>query len=111
MFLTAIYCVYLDMMKADPKAMTKALGIHNRIIRNAGNANAGNILEQEGDSYTVVFHDAFDAVVFCLQVCVITDKMVCMQTSSVSGSVCLSSNWLLTQLSCVVVHTGCSLCC
>lgn len=56
-------------MKAVPDLMTPALSIHNAAIRRAAFANAGSVLEQEGDSYTVVFHEPFDAAVFCLQVC------------------------------------------
>lgn len=48
--------------------MYKALTMHNNVIRKAKYTNAGSTVQQEGDSYTLVFHDAFDAVSFCLQV-------------------------------------------
>eukprot|EP00955_Chlamydomonas_euryale_P007288 77274-Chlamydomonas_euryale.AAC.1 len=55
-------------MKLNADATTDALRVHNHIIRIAQWANFGAIIEQEGDSYTVVFHEALDAVKFCLQV-------------------------------------------
>lgn len=58
---------YSDLMKAVPDLMTTALGMHNTAIRRAAFANAGAVLEQEGDSYTVAFYDPLDAAVFCLQ--------------------------------------------
>lgn len=57
-----------DMMKASPHLMTKALGLHNYAIRKACHANAGHVLEQEGDSYCIAFHRPLEAVAFCLQV-------------------------------------------
>ncbi|GBF96164.1 inactive leucine-rich repeat receptor kinase-like [Raphidocelis subcapitata] len=59
---------YSDLMKVMPEAMTPALAIHNQIMRRAAHANAGSVFGQEGDSYTIVFHEPFDASVFCLQV-------------------------------------------
>lgn len=55
-------------MKASPHLMTKALGLHNYAIRKACHANAGHVLEQEGDSYSIAFHRPLEAVAFCLQV-------------------------------------------
>lgn len=37
-------------------------------MRRAAAAHAGNVIEQEGDSWSVVFHTPMDAVAFCLQV-------------------------------------------
>ena len=45
-----------------------ALLIHNNLIRKAKWANFGYTAEQEGDSYTISFHEAADAVKFCIQV-------------------------------------------
>jgi hypothetical protein len=56
-------------MKADQHLMMRALGLHNSVIRRAAWTNAGTVVEQEGDSFTLAFADAFDAVAFCLQVC------------------------------------------
>lgn len=56
-----------DLMKSAPDLMTKALNLHNAAIRKARWQNYGHTIEQEGDSYTIVFHDAIDAVMFCLQ--------------------------------------------
>jgi hypothetical protein len=41
-----------DLMKLVPEAMTRALAIHNQIMRRAAHANAGSVFGQEGDSYT-----------------------------------------------------------
>jgi len=60
--------VFADLMSAEPQLTVAALGVHNSIIRKAQYANAGVVLEQEGDSYTVAFHKPLDAVSFCLQV-------------------------------------------
>jgi hypothetical protein len=48
--------------------MAKALGIHNNMVRKARWTAFGYTVEQEGDSYTLCFYDAVDAVSFCLQV-------------------------------------------
>jgi hypothetical protein len=57
-----------DLFKRCPELMYRALTLHNNVIRKAKYANCGSTVQQEGDSYTLVFHDAFDAVAFCLQV-------------------------------------------
>uniref|UniRef100_A0A383VNF8 Guanylate cyclase domain-containing protein n=1 Tax=Tetradesmus obliquus TaxID=3088 RepID=A0A383VNF8_TETOB len=51
-----------------PDAMIKAMGGHNNIMRKACHMHAGYVLDQEGDSWAVAFHDADDAVAFSLQV-------------------------------------------
>jgi len=56
------------MMNKSPELMFRALTLHNNIIRKAKWVNCGFTLEQEGDSYALVFHDPRDAVGFCLQV-------------------------------------------
>ncbi|PNG99169.1 Adenylate cyclase, partial [Tetrabaena socialis] len=58
---------YSDLMKQSPELMTRALTLHNTIIRKARWANFGYTVEQEGDSYSLVFYEALDAVIFCLQ--------------------------------------------
>jgi hypothetical protein len=64
-----LYCLCTaDLFKRCPELMYKALTLHNNVIRRAKYANCGSTVQQEGDSYTLVFHDAFDAVAFCLQV-------------------------------------------
>jgi hypothetical protein len=55
-------------MAAEPRLATAALGTHNAIIRKAQYSNAGVVLQQEGDSFSVAFHKPLDAVTFCLQV-------------------------------------------
>jgi hypothetical protein len=55
------------MMSRAPELMFRALTLHNNIIRKAKWVNCGFTLEQEGDSYALVFYDALDAVAFCLQ--------------------------------------------
>jgi hypothetical protein len=55
-------------MASNAPLTTKALGMHNAILRRAASAHAGHVIEQEGDSWSVAFHTAMDAVAFCLQV-------------------------------------------
>lgn len=59
---------YSELMQSNAPLATKALGIHNSILRRAATAHAGNVVEQEGDSWSVAFHTPTDAVAFCLQV-------------------------------------------
>jgi hypothetical protein len=49
----------------------QALLLHNAVIKHAVYDNVGWVIEQEGDSFSVAFHDAEDAVAFTLQVCVL----------------------------------------
>lgn len=55
-------------MKHEPALMTRALDLHNSVIRKARWTNFGYTIAQEGDSYSLVFYEAMDAVSFCLQV-------------------------------------------
>ena len=48
--------------------MMPALITHNNLLLRAKANYFGHTLEQEGDSYTIMFHEALDAVKFCLQV-------------------------------------------
>lgn len=57
-----------EIFKRAPEVMFRALVMHNSVIRTAKYANCGCVLEQEGDSFTLGFYSAFDAVAFCLQV-------------------------------------------
>ncbi len=57
-----------EMMKQSPTLMTSALKKQHDILRKCKYTNIGYTIEQEGDSYSYVFHEAFDAVAFCLQV-------------------------------------------
>jgi hypothetical protein len=57
-----------EIFKRAPEVMFRALVMHNSVIRTAKYANCGFVLEQEGDSFTLAFYNAFDAVAFCLQV-------------------------------------------
>lgn len=47
---------------------TQALLLHNNLIKHAVYDNVGWVVEQEGDSFSVVFHDPEDACAFTLQV-------------------------------------------
>jgi class 3 adenylate cyclase len=58
---------YSELMKTSPNLTTKALNMHNAVLRKAAHLHAGHVFEQEGDSWAVAFHDATDAVAFCLQ--------------------------------------------
>jgi hypothetical protein len=55
-------------MKANPQLMTSALNLHNSVMRKVRWENCGFTVEQEGDSFTMVFYTAVDAAAFCLQV-------------------------------------------
>ena len=55
-------------MKSFPESMMAALVAHNNLIEKAKWANFGSVIEQEGDSYSLIFEEAGDAVKFCLQV-------------------------------------------
>lgn len=56
------------MMQQNAIVTTRAIGIHNAILRKAVTAHAGHVIEQEGDSWSIAFHRPVDAVAFCLQV-------------------------------------------
>eukprot|EP00200_Dunaliella_tertiolecta_P006484 CAMPEP_0202342542 /NCGR_PEP_ID=MMETSP1126-20121109/3063_1 /ASSEMBLY_ACC=CAM_ASM_000457 /TAXON_ID=3047 /ORGANISM="Dunaliella tertiolecta, Strain CCMP1320" /LENGTH=1296 /DNA_ID=CAMNT_0048933515 /DNA_START=311 /DNA_END=4201 /DNA_ORIENTATION=- len=58
-----------------PELSVKVLSIHNSILRKARWNNFGSTQEMEGDSFTMVFYDAKDAVAFCLQ----AQQMLSMQ--------------------------------
>ncbi len=48
--------------------MTEALNLHNAVIRKTRWTTFGYIIEQEGDSFTLCFYEALDAVTFALMV-------------------------------------------
>jgi hypothetical protein len=49
-------CDVPDLMKRCPELMNTALLMHNAAMRKCKWANYGFTVEQEGDSYTIVFH-------------------------------------------------------
>ncbi|GAX74578.1 hypothetical protein CEUSTIGMA_g2027.t1 [Chlamydomonas eustigma] len=57
---------YSDLMKGAPELMTQALNLHNAVIRNARWTTFGYVIEQEGDSFTLCFYEAIDAITFAL---------------------------------------------
>lgn len=59
---------FSELTRRCPELMNKAMGGHNNILRKACQVHAGYVMDQEGDSWTVAFHDAEDAVGFSLQV-------------------------------------------
>eukprot|EP00775_Hariotina_reticulata_P005596 gene5596-5834_t len=59
---------YSDLMQKNAFICTKAMGVHNAILRAAVSIHAGHVIEQEGDSWSVAFHRPVEAVAFCLQV-------------------------------------------
>lgn len=61
---------FSELTRHYPELMSKAMGGHNNILRKACHAHAGYVLDQEGDSWAIAFHDAEDACAFSLQVCV-----------------------------------------
>lgn len=68
--LLAMPCILMcaALMVAMPLVMAKALSHHNNAVRKAAWVHFGNTVCQEGDSYTIAFKEAIDAVAFCLQV-------------------------------------------
>lgn len=54
-------------MKTNAKLTTKALAMHNAVLKKVAHVHAGHVFEQEGDSWALAFHDAQDAVAFCMQ--------------------------------------------
>jgi class 3 adenylate cyclase len=54
--------------EANPKAMEQALRIHDTTMRRFMAKHSGYEVTTEGDAFQIVFHDAFDAVGFCLDV-------------------------------------------
>jgi hypothetical protein len=48
--------------------LLQALLQHNHVIKQAADDNIGYVLEQEGHSFALAFHDAHDAAAFALQV-------------------------------------------
>eukprot|EP00877_Chromochloris_zofingiensis_P010018 jgi/Chrzof1/526/Cz01g19020.t1 len=74
---------YSDLFKQSPELMQKALDLHNAVIRKAKYTTCGSTLEQEGDSYILGFHEAYDAVAFCLQV---ESLAVCCCSQVVGGN-------------------------
>lgn len=57
-----------SLWEANPKAMEQALRLHDATIRLNMAKHNGYEVTTEGDAFQVVFHDAFDAVAFCLDV-------------------------------------------
>jgi class 3 adenylate cyclase len=57
-----------SLWEANPKAMEQALRLHDATIRLNLAKHDGYEVTTEGDAFQVVFHDAFDAVGFCLDV-------------------------------------------
>ena len=52
----------------DPEAMDRGIDLHNQSLRAMADEFAGHEIRNEGDSFTLAFHDALDAVKFCLKV-------------------------------------------
>jgi hypothetical protein len=57
-----------DLLKTQPELMSTAIKLHNRVIRSIKGSCVGYTIEQEGDSFIILFHEPYDAVAFCLQV-------------------------------------------
>ena len=52
----------------DPEAMDRGIDLHNQSLRAMADEFAGHEIRNEGDSFTLAFHDALDAVKYCLKV-------------------------------------------
>jgi class 3 adenylate cyclase len=63
--------------------LLQALLQHNHVIKQAADDNIGCVLEQEGDSFTLAFHDPHDAAAFALQVgsCKLDDGKLATETA------------------------------
>jgi len=57
-----------SLWEANPRAMDRALRIHDNLMRQNIAKYGGYEVTTEGDAFQVVFHDASDAVEFCLNV-------------------------------------------
>uniref|UniRef100_A0A383VEC8 Apple domain-containing protein n=1 Tax=Tetradesmus obliquus TaxID=3088 RepID=A0A383VEC8_TETOB len=58
---------YTRLTNEAPDEMGQALLQHNSVIKQAADDNIGFVLEQEGDSFALAFHDPHDAAAFALQ--------------------------------------------
>jgi hypothetical protein len=65
---------FSDLMGRSPYLMMPALLIHNNLVTKAKHTNFGYVVEQEGDSYSIAFEEAVDAVRFCLQTQILLSK-------------------------------------
>lgn len=52
----------------DNDAMDRAIDLHNSTIRLLLDEFGGHEIRNDGDSFTLSFHDALDGVKFCLKV-------------------------------------------
>ncbi|GLC47090.1 hypothetical protein PLESTM_002024900 [Pleodorina starrii] len=50
-----------------PDVMDRAIDLHNAALRSLIDEFGGHEIRNEGDSFTLSFHDAVDAVMFCLK--------------------------------------------
>lgn len=66
----------------------QALLLHNQLIRAAGYDHVGYVVEQEGDSFTLAFHEPQDAVGFCLQVTQSAEWLLPQLHRTAAGLVC-----------------------
>lgn len=55
-----------SLWEACPRAMEQALRLHDAIIRQVLAKHSGYEVTTEGDAFQIAFHDAADAVAFCL---------------------------------------------
>lgn len=52
----------------DPVVMAAAVDQHNIVLRSLLDQHGGHEVRTDGDSFTLAFHDAADAVAYCIQV-------------------------------------------
>lgn len=64
-----------SLWEANPEAMQQALRLHDATIRQVLAKHEGYEVATEGDAFQLAFHDATDAVAFCLEVQ--TDLLEC----------------------------------
>ncbi|KAF5827189.1 nucleotide cyclase [Dunaliella salina] len=77
---------YTALCAKDPRLARTAMDVHNKIIESARWANCGSVIDMGGDSYTLAFRDAFDAVAFSLQTQLLMESAVWPNAARVSRS-------------------------
>lgn len=84
-----------------PDDMSKAIDMHNSMMRELLDEFAGHEIRNEGDSFALAFHDAIDAVQFCVKVrarvsASLLGHRVCSgQHGTVPAVVVFGSLWML----------------
>ena len=73
--------------------MTVAMRLHNALMQRVQQQQAGHVIEQEGDSWTVAFEEPQDAVAFCLQVSSEGSCIICLNLHSLHPDYLGGTSW------------------